>query len=60
MQSTRALPFSDAENAYMDNMQNASQMKSCFKLSKIGVLKHEESNQLERESTELNDQAKGI
>ncbi|CAK8560572.1 unnamed protein product [Lathyrus sativus] len=57
-QSTRALPFSDAENAYKNNMQNASQKKSCFKLRKIDVLKHEESNQLERESTKLNDEAR--
>ncbi|CAJ2663162.1 unnamed protein product [Trifolium pratense] len=55
-QSTHALPFSDAENAYIDNMQNASQMKCSLKLSNIDVVKHEESNIIARESTKYNDE----
>jgi pseudo-response regulator 5 len=55
-QSTCALPFSDAENAYMDNMQNASLMKCSLKLSNIDVLKHEESNISVRGSTKPNDE----
>ncbi|MCH82349.1 two-component response regulator-like PRR95-like [Trifolium medium] len=55
-QSTCTLPFSDAENAYMDNMQNASQVKCSLKLSNIDVLKHEESNIIIRESTKHNDE----
>lgn len=55
-QSTCALPLSDAENAYMDNMQNASLMKCSLKLSNIDVLKHEESNISVRGSTKHNDE----
>ena len=40
----------------MDNMQNASQMKSSLKISNIDVLKHEEPNKIERRSTKHNDE----
>jgi pseudo-response regulator 5 len=59
VQSTCALPLSDAENAYMDNMQNASLMKCSLKLSNIDVLKHEESNISVRGSTKHNDETEG-
>jgi len=53
------MPFSDAENVYMDNMQKPCQMKSSLKLSNIDVLKHAESNKIERGSTKHNDETGG-
>ncbi|GAU33602.1 hypothetical protein TSUD_359820 [Trifolium subterraneum] len=55
-QSAHALPFSDAENAHMGNMENASLMKCSLKLSNIDVLKHEESNTIVPGSTKHNDE----
>lgn len=55
-QSTCGMPFSDAKNLYMDNMQKPCQMKSSVKLRNIDVLKHAESNKIERGSTKQNDE----
>ncbi|XP_019461788.1 PREDICTED: two-component response regulator-like PRR95 isoform X2 [Lupinus angustifolius] len=49
-QSTYRLPFLEAESTYMENMPDASQMKSSLKLSNIDVVKHEESTTFESES----------
>ncbi|KAE9605774.1 hypothetical protein Lal_00024566 [Lupinus albus] len=54
-QSTYTSPNFQAESAYMENMPDASQMKSSLKLSNIDVVKHEESTTFESESAKHDD-----
>ncbi|KAK7338156.1 hypothetical protein VNO77_18756 [Canavalia gladiata] len=56
-QSTCTSPFLEVESAYMENMQDTSQLKSSSNLSNIDIVKHEDSTKLETESTKLNDEA---
>ena len=60
VQSTCVSPFLEAENAYMENMQDTSQLKSSSNLSNIDTVKHAESTKFERESAKHNDEAGGI
>nr|KYP38831.1 Two-component response regulator-like APRR5 [Cajanus cajan] len=53
-QSTCTSPILEAESTYVDNMQDAYQLKSS-KLSKIDMVKHEEFTEFERESAKHND-----
>ncbi|KAJ1390800.1 Signal transduction response regulator, receiver domain [Sesbania bispinosa] len=58
-QSTCTSPFLEAEteSAYMENMQDTSQLKCTSNLSNIDMVKHEKSTKFERESAEHNDEA---
>ncbi|KAJ1414764.1 Signal transduction response regulator, receiver domain [Sesbania bispinosa] len=56
-QSTCTSPFLEAESAYMENVQDTSQLKSSSNLSNIDTVKHGKSTKFERKSAEHNDEA---
>lgn len=59
MQSTCTSPILGAESGSMENMQDASQLKSSSNLSDIDAVKQDKSTQLEMESPKHNGEAGG-